>query len=180
MIGEQSAAMSQRKATITQGRDTEKPLFLNLKLTPHRSLKRVHFEWLCLVLLVICGLASIRFWIIGAWPVVFFLMFDVFAIWFAFTLNYKRGQAFETIQLSETDLIIARSDTRGRISMWRFEPYWTKVTLEKTGDNTINRLMVHLHDDKVTLGSFLLPTERTRIAKDIDDALQHWRARSFT
>lgn len=180
MIDEQAALTPIKKvAGRTVDTDGETSLFLDLKLMPHRSLKRVHFERLCLFLMVVCGLASIRFWIVGAWPVVLFLMFDVFAIWFAFTLNYKRGQIFETIQLSETDLIVARSDKQGRVSTWRFEPYWTKVTLEKTGDNTVNRLIIHLHEKKVALGGFLLPADRKRIARDIDDALQLWRVRSF-
>ncbi|WP_262693422.1 DUF2244 domain-containing protein [Kordiimonas aquimaris] len=154
------------------------PLLLDLRLTPHRSLKRHHFEKLCLFLVVVCGLASIRFWIIGAWPVVLFLLFDIFAIWLAFTINYRRGQAFETVQLSETDLIIARSNPNGETATWHFEPYWAKVSLETIGGED-NSLSISLHDKTVTLGMFLPPAERCNIARKIEDALKRWKTRSF-
>ena len=149
---------------------------LNLKLFPQRSLKPEHFSKMLLVLIVICTLASIRFIIVGAWPVVFFLGADVVALWFAFFLSYRRGRVFETIQLSKTDLIISKSDATGRLSSVRFEPYWTSVSLETVGADK-NILVISHHNKRVEVGDFLVPHERRELAKTISDALQAWRAR---
>lgn len=149
---------------------------LNLKLFPQRSLKPEHFSKMLLVLIVICTLASIRFIIVGAWPVVFFLGADVVALWFAFFLSYRRGRIFETVQLSATDLIITKSDAGGRVTSTRFEPYWATVSIETVGADK-NILTVSHHDKRVEIGDFLVPHERRQLATTISDALQAWRAR---
>lgn len=35
--------------------------------------------------MVLCIFGSVRFYIVGAWPVVIFLVVDLFAFWFAFS-----------------------------------------------------------------------------------------------
>lgn len=148
---------------------------LDLKLYPQRSLKPEHFSKLLLVLIVICTLASIRFIVVGAWPVVLFLGLDVVALWLAFFISYRRGKVFETIQLSDTDLIISKSDVRGRITATRFEPYWAKVSLETIGADK-NILTISHHDKLVRLGTFLVPHERKEVAATLREALARWRA----
>lgn len=149
---------------------------LNLKLFPQRSLKPEHFSKMLLVLIVICTLASIRFIIVGAWPVVFFLGADVLALWFAFFLSYRRGRVFETVQLSKTDLIISKCDARGGFTSVRFEPYWATVSLNTVGAEK-NILTVSHHEKTVEIGDFLVPHERHQLAATISEALQAWRAR---
>ena len=178
MTGARHTTYERAPAGSVETRPKTPPLLLDLKLRPHRSLKRAHFEKLCLFLVIICGLASIRFWIVGAWPVILFLVIDVFAIWLAFTINYRRGQVFETVQLSDTDLIIAHSDAHSNISTWRFEPYWVKVALTPHGaDNNI--LLISLHDKVVSIGAFLLPNDRRNIALEIESAIERWKTRRF-
>lgn len=149
---------------------------LNLKLFPQRSLKPEHFSKMLLVLIVICTLASIRFIIVGAWPVVFFLGADVLALWFAFFLSYRRGRVFETVQLSKTDLIINKCDASGCFTSVRFEPYWATVSLNTVGADK-NILTISHHEKCVEIGDFLVPHERRQLAAKISEALQAWRAR---
>lgn len=149
---------------------------LDLKLYPQRSLKPEHFSKLLLILIAICTLASIRFVIAGAWPVVLFLGLDVLALWFAFFLSYRRGRIFETVQLSDTDLIIGKSDASGRFSSMRFEPYWAKVSIRTVGGDA-NILTISHHDKCVELGSFLVPHERREVANAIRDAVERWKSR---
>jgi uncharacterized membrane protein len=152
------------------------PQFLDLTLYPQRSLKPEHAQKLLLGLGILCGLASLRFLAIGAWPVVVFLLFDILAIGLAFWISYRRGRAFETIQLNETDLIISHSDPKGRLRHWRFEPYWVKISMGIRGPDK-NILEVSHHDKSVELGNFLTPAERRKIKALLCDALERWRAR---
>ena len=167
---------TQTRTMQQQTRESEPDYFLDLKLFPQRSLKPEHFSKLLLALIIICSLASIRFIIVGAWPVALFLSLDVVALWLAFFISYRRGRVFETIQLSDTDLIISRSDASGRITATRFEPYWVKVSLETIGADK-NILTVSHHDKLVQLGSFLVPHERKEVAATLKEALSLWRAR---
>lgn len=159
-----------------QQADKTPSYFLNLKLYPQRSFKPEHFSKLLLLLIVICTLASIRFVIVGAWPVVLFLGADILALWFAFFLSYRRGRIFETVQLSSTDLIISKCDSAGRITATRFEPYWANVSLKTVGADR-NILTISHHEKSVELGDFMMPHERKQVADQIKDALQEWRAR---
>ena len=83
---------------------------------------------------------------------------------------------FETIQLSDTDLIISKSDANGRLQTTRFEPYWAKVSLQTIGADK-NILTISHHDKLVELGSFLIPHERQQVASTLKEALALWRAR---
>lgn len=154
----------------------EAPLFLDITLYPQRSLKPDHARKLLLGIAVLCGLASLRFLALGAWPVVVFLLLDVVAIGLAFWISYRRGRAFETIQLSETDLIISHSDAGGRLRHWRFEPYWTRVRLGTRGADK-NILEVSHHAKRVEVGNFLTPTERYKIKAMLCEALERWKGR---
>lgn len=149
---------------------------LDLKLFPQRSLKPEHFSKLLLVLIAICTLAGIRFWIVGAWPVVLFLGLDVLALWFAFFLSYRRGRIFETVQLSDTDLIVGKSDAAGRFTSIRFEPYWAKVSMQVVGGDA-NILTIRHHNKCTELGSFLVPHERREVADAIRNAIERWKVR---
>lgn len=157
--------------------ESDAPFYhLDLKLYPQRSLKPEHFSKLLLVLIALCTLASIRFWIVGAWPVVLFLGLDVLALWFAFFLSYRRGRVFETVQLSDADLIVGKTDATGRFTSIRFEPYWAKVSMQSVGGDA-NILMISHHDKYVELGSFLVPHERREIADAIRTAIERWKRR---
>lgn len=150
-------------------------LFLDLVLYPQRSMKPKHFQRFLLVIIGVCGLASLRFYVAGAWPVAAFLLLDIVALWLAFAISYRRGRLRETIQLSETDLIITRTDPAGRLASWRFEPYWVNVSLSRSG-STEDALSIHHHDKTVTLGSYLRPKERRQVAARLKAALTEWRA----
>ncbi len=164
--------------TQTPARDSldEQDYHLDLTLYPQRSLKPEHFSRLLLVLIFICTLASVRFWIVGAWPVVLFLGLDIVALWFAFFLSYRRGRIFETIQLSDKDLIVSKGDPSGKLTTDRFEPYWTKVAIETVGADK-NILTISNHGQSIELGAFLVPHERKEVAVAIRSAIDRWKNR---
>lgn len=153
----------------------EQRLFLDLVLYPQRSMKPAHFQRFLLVMIGISGLASVRFYLVGAWPVAAFLLLDIVALWLAFAISYRRGRLRETVQLSNTDLIITRTDPAGRLTSWRFEPYWAKVSIDRI-QSTKDVLTVYHHDKKVSLGSYLRAKERRQIAGKLNSALSDWHS----
>nr|WP_281501662.1 DUF2244 domain-containing protein [Kordiimonas laminariae] len=163
-----------REAIVSAlGTDTQ----LDLVLYPHRSLKPEHFSILLRILMVLCILGSIRFYIVGAWPVVIFLVLDLLALWFAFYLNYRRARVREVIKLTEASLIVERYAANGKMESWQFEPYWTKVNIRKI-DRYRNELSLSLHQQTVVIGSFLLPGEKRKLKEKLETELYIWKNRS--
>lgn len=161
---------------MPQSDTAQKASHLDLVVYPHRSFKPEHFNKLLLTLLIICGLAAIRFTIVGAWPVAAFLMLDLLAIWLAFYVNNRRARICETIELTDSRLKVSRTAPNGHVESWVFEPYWVKVKLINDDKNT-NRLDVSLHDQSVSLGTFLTPRERKQLYQKVQGELTSWKNR---
>jgi uncharacterized membrane protein len=151
-------------------------LHFDATLYAHRSLKRKNFNRMIGVLAAFCVFAAIRFILIGAWPVVIFVAIDLIALWLAFFLNYRSAQRFETVQLTDNDLLLTRVQPNGRSETWRFEPYWVQVKLRKLGGGE-NELSLRSHGEQVVFGRFLLPKEREEFASSLKLALARWRHR---
>ena len=89
-------------------------LHFDATLYAYRSLKKKNFNRMIAVLAAFCLFAAIRFIMIGAWPVVIFVAIDLIALWLAFFLNYRAGQQYETVQLTDSDLMLTRVMPNGR------------------------------------------------------------------
>ncbi|WP_286829371.1 MULTISPECIES: DUF2244 domain-containing protein [Kordiimonas] len=137
-------------------------LLFDATLYPHRSLKPHQFRRLFWFLIAVCLLAGLRFIMVGAWPVVIFLGVDLLAIWLAFHFSYRSARLYETLQLSEKDLILTRVHPGGRVESWRFDPYWVKLDL-KTIDEDRNQLSLASHGETLVFGTFLTPTDRRKL-----------------
>lgn len=129
-----------------------------------------------LVVAAFCVFAAIRFILIGAWPVVIFVAIDLMALWLAFHLNYRAARAYETVRLSDRDLILTRVSAGGRVMAWRFEPYWVKVLLT-TVEPEDNELSLSSHGETVVFGQFLTADERRDLKTALLVALERWRGR---
>ena len=151
-------------------------LHFNATLYAHRSLKRKNFNRMIMVLVAFCLFAAIRFIMIGAWPVVIFVGIDLVALWLAFHFNYRSAQRFETVQLTDRDLLVTRVHPNGRAETWRFEPYWVQVKVRDLGDDQ-NELSLRSHGERLTFGHFMLADERREFADALEIALARWRHR---
>lgn len=154
----------------------QKPdLLFDATLYPHRSLKPRQVRRLVWALVAICGIASLRFIVVGAWPVVGFLAVDIAAIWLAFHLSFRSGQLYETLQLGEKDLILTRVHPSRRVESWRFDPYWVQLGL-KTIDEDRNQLSLTSHGKTVVFGTFLTPTDRRKLKAALTPELARLKA----
>src|SRR5580658_5613951 len=90
-------------------------LHLDALLTPHRSLSRTGFAVLMAAISMASFAAGFGFWWLGAWPVCGFMGLDVALIYIAFRLSYRAGRLAETIQLSDSELLVRRVQPGGRV-----------------------------------------------------------------
>ncbi len=144
-------------------------------LHPHRSLPPTGFVIFMIVLAGISFLAGLAFLYMGAWPVFGFFGLDVLLVYFAFRLNYRSGRAYQTVQLSATDLLVRDIDPRGRERSWRFEPTWLRVDLDDP-PGPRSPLALCSHGGTLVIGAFLTPEEKQDFAQALRGALRDWRA----
>ena len=150
-------------------------VFLDTVLAPHRSLPPAGFAAIMAIFGGISFIAGIFFVLHGAWPVMGFFGLDVGLIYLAFRINYRSARREERIRLVADALTVERRGVRGERWSWRFQPYWLRVTLEESDDES-NRLTISSHGRSLVLGSFLGAGERRSVAALIEDALARWRA----
>jgi uncharacterized membrane protein len=150
------------------------PVFLERVLLPHRSLPPRGFNLLMLLLGIVSFGVSVGFLTLGAWPVCGFFGLDVALVYVAFRVNYRSARRSETIRLAD-DFTVERIGVRGDRRVWRFQPFWLRVTLEERPDES-NRLCITSHGRSLIIADFLSPTARRELASTIADALRRWRA----
>lgn len=154
---------------------SQNDILVQVKLMPHRSLGKVGFKRLMWLLAILVGVACLRFYAVGAWPVVLFLAVDIWAVWFAFALNYRRGRAHELVTLTKKELIVEKVAPSGERKRQTLEPYWSRFELTKLEDDD-NQLIVRCKDQHILLGDFLPPIERQSVLEELKSNLQRWRA----
>ena len=93
-------------------------------LLPHRSLGRKGFIALMAVVCLVSAFAAVRFYQLGAWPVVTFFGVNVLLIYGAFRLNYRAAKLYELIELTASELRLTRVYPSGHSQSWSFNPYW--------------------------------------------------------
>tara|TARA_B100000900_G_scaffold372815_1_gene352985 strand:+ start:64 stop:528 length:465 start_codon:yes stop_codon:yes gene_type:complete len=146
-------------------------IFLNETVLPYRSLSKKGFRNLMIIVSLIFFSVGVFFWYIGAWPVFGFLGLDVFLLYYAFRINYKSGEIFETIKLIKQNLLITRNFPSGKKQTWNLEPYWTKVEILNPARHQHN-LIIKSKNKVVSLGSFLNYNDKKILLRKIESALK--------
>lgn len=113
-----------------------------------------------MVIVAISFAAGLAFWTLGAWPVVGFFGLDILLIQQAFRLNYRAARAFEDVTVTRESLIIRKVSASGRVRQFDFNPYWTRLEIDRRPDRLISRLCIASHRRRLDIGSFLGPNER--------------------
>ncbi|MDA0368162.1 MAG: DUF2244 domain-containing protein [Proteobacteria bacterium] len=149
---------------------TPAPALFDAVLYPHRSLGPVGFAVLMGCVAAVSFAAGLFFFLAGAWPIVGFLGLDVLLIYAAFKFSYRAARLTETIALTENELSVSRTDPRGRVISWTFQPFWVRVALEEKAERD-SRLVLSSHGRHVALGDFLVHDERVALADALRGAL---------
>ena len=121
-----------------------------------------------LFMILTLGLGGV-FLILGAWPIFGFFGLDLLLFYWAFRVNYRNGQIYETIQLTPNRLVVRYFQIDGTATKeWVFQPYWLQIRI----DRQKNQLQLRSHGRSLTVGSFLTSPERETLAKALQEALR--------
>jgi len=148
---------------------------LDLVLTPNRSLSRVHARWLVLGVGGIFFLGGLRFLVLGAWPIIPFMIADVALLWWALRSNFLSGGGHERLVLAGDALDFTRVSPVGAEWRVRLAPLFTRVEVEET---PLGDAHVYLAERgrRVRVGWFLSAAERRDVGKVIAAALADYRS----
>lgn len=144
-------------------------------LFPHRSLSKRGFRVLIAVIGAAMGLAALRFWTIGAWPVALFAIADVVLVYVAFQLSYRSGRAFEEVSVTDQAVVVRKVAPSGKVTEHRFNPVWARLSITRRDDEGVVRLDLGAHGTWVVVGAFLNPDDRESFASAFSDALAEAR-----
>src|SRR6266705_2027101 len=148
------------------------PKLFSARLTPHRSLNRTGFLVLMAVLSAVSFATGIAFLLMGAWPVFGFFGLDVLVIYWAFRVNFRRGDASEEITVTPSELRVRRVSHRGHVVEWVLNPLWVRLDQKGDAEYGIERLYLVSRGRWVSIASFLGPDEKASFAKALLAALQ--------
>jgi uncharacterized membrane protein len=161
---------------MTAGNDfdpeTAQPELFSALLTPHRSLNRTGFLVLMTFLSVVSFVAGLAFLMMGAWPVLGFFGLDVLVVYWAFRVNFRRGNATEEIRVTATELRVRRISHRGHVVEWVLNPLWVRLDQKAHAEFGIEKLYLVSKGRHVSIASFLGPDEKASFAKALTAALQ--------
>ncbi|MEZ5959634.1 MAG: DUF2244 domain-containing protein [Hyphomonadaceae bacterium] len=129
------------------------PLLMDAVLRPHRSLSAKAFKYMLIAVVAVNVAVAIYFWVQGAFPVAGFLGLDVLALWIAFRLNYRSGQAAEYVRIAPGKVHVAAVDKNGVATHWVLNPVWARVARDGRG------VLIREREGQMRLGAFLSPKE---------------------
>lgn len=152
------------------------PPFFSAVLTPYRSLGPRGFLVLMLIVAGISFGAGALCLAAGAWPVFGFFGLDVALVWFAFRRNYRDARAYEEVHVSSQEVILRKVSPAGEGQVYRFNPAWLRIEVERLEDEGVTRLRLRSHGREVPLGDFLNPGDREDFLRAFTVALSTARA----
>jgi uncharacterized membrane protein len=143
----------------------DEPLLMDAVLRPHRSLSARAFKLMLIAVIAVNVAVAIFFWVQGAFPVAGFLGLDVLALWTAFHLNYRAGQAAEYVRIAPGRVHVAAVDRNGAAAHWVLNPVWARVARDGRG------VLIREREGQMRLGAFLSPKECDAFAEALSLAL---------
>lgn len=134
-------------------------------LRPHRSLSRAAFKCVLIAMIAVNAGVALFFWLQGAFPVAGFLGLDVAALWLAFHLNYRAGQAVEYVRVAPGRVHVAAVDKNGAATHWVLNPIWARVARDGPG------VLIRDGAGQMRVGAFLSHKECESLAAALSLAL---------
>lgn len=135
-------------------------------LTPNVSLSprgaRVFFAAVCVPTFGIAGTATV----LGFWPILPFAGAEMLLLAWALYTNMQRRHVHETIDVSETQVVIEYS--RGETKRFVFPRHWAQVKIRRPKSPLQRgRLVIESHGRSIEVGQFLSEEERQRLAAEL-------------
>ena len=145
------------------------------RLHPHRSLTAAQFRTLLVCVAAASFVATVPFVIMGAWPVAGFMGLDVLGVYIAFKVNFRAARAYEDVEVTTVELLLAKVDPKGLRAEWRFNPSWVRLERKEHIEFGMQRLDLVARGRRIEVASFLGPDAKERFADDLGRALAEAR-----
>ena len=147
-------------------------------IVPHRSLSVRGRRWLMLALAALCMSIGVRFWLIGAWPVIAFCALEIAGVIFLLHLNGRRARASELVLLSDQRLRVIRTTPGGKRSEFEIPAAWLNVVMEENAGR-VPRLLLGQRGRLVEVGASLGEDAKRDLATALRDVLYQFRNPRF-
>jgi uncharacterized membrane protein len=163
-------------APVSEASAIEAPIF-EAFIVPHRSLTRKGVMAVVALLLVLNAAIALRFWLLGAWPVVAFSLLEVPLAVLLLAINIHRARASELIMLNTKELTVIRTDAAGRRIRVSLPSAWLRVDLQAKQD--IPRVIFSSHGRACEVGAFLNEPDKLALYDALDKAVYSVRNPRF-
>ncbi len=147
-------------------------------IVPYRSLSPRGLRVLMASIVLLSAVLVLRFWFIGAWPVVAFSVVEIGLALFLLRLNAMRARASELILLSDAGLRIVRTDARGRRQERSLPVGWLNAVMEEP-PGSVPKLLLVAHGVREEIAATLGGAEKRDLWAALRDALQRLRNPRF-
>ncbi|HTU09746.1 MAG TPA: DUF2244 domain-containing protein [Allosphingosinicella sp.] len=146
------------------------PGTLDLRIASPRSPIPSAGRWM-LVLVIVAGLLlSLRFALLGAWPVMVFALLDVGALALALAVFVRTRPAEERLRIGEGRVLLTGVDRRGRTTRLELPSWWTRLEIEDRSETDCRLWLVH-RGTRHPVGLCVGVAERRALAPRIAAAL---------
>lgn len=153
-------------------------LLFEAVIIPHRSLSPRGLAILLGFITTLCGLTALRFWLIGAWPVIGFSVVEVGIAAWLIQLNARSARASELVLLDDITLRVVRIDARGRRREQSLSSAWLNVVIEEI-PGRVPRLLLTTRNVREEIAAALGETEKRDLAAALGAALHRTRNPTF-
>ena len=143
----------------------------SITLKPYRSLNKIGFITMMVVLCGFSFITGIIFMKKGAWPVFGFFGLDILLVYIFFRLSYKSGKEFEVINLTKKKLIIKKYKEKKIIKTYILDANWVKIQIQNPLEHS-NKLQISSKNKSIIIGSFLRLDEKIEVLQNIENALR--------
>jgi uncharacterized membrane protein len=120
---------------------------------------------------------ALRFWLLGAWPVMAFSIVEVPILVSLLAINLRRARASELIMLNAEALTVIRTDPAGRRKQVSLPSAWLRVNLD--APHGVARVMLSSHGRGCEVGAFLHEPEKQSLFEALRDALDRLKNPRF-
>jgi len=148
--------------------------YLDIKIYRNQSLTTRGLYILMFFITIPASYIGISFYVLGAWPVLGFMGFEILLIYIAFKILFYNNKFYEHIILDSEKLNILFKKKNKIIKKIELEPTWVQVKIEKIYENE-DTLIVSSHGKKIILANYLIPEERLKLAGKIKSGLREWK-----
>ncbi len=155
------------------------PVLFEAVCTAHQSLDDRGMRAVAVLVIAASAAVATLFTVLGAWPIIGFTGLEVLLVLGLLSLHRRGGRrAMEVLAITGGQLVVRRTDTRGRREELALDAYWARVSLEER-PGTASRLLLTERRRGVEVGGLLGDAERRELAAMLSEALRRYREPVF-